>query len=298
MLPIFPVVAFAIAYLVGRVAIRTENLIRFLQRIDNVYPWELQAIGDNAAATVAYACGFGTLGLLAAAVVAGVIRSGQRAGFVRIAVAWVIGAIPLWFFWVAHPPMSNRHAVPGALLTVLLAVLAASRLLPRIRYAALVWLVALVGINWPFGTPSMDFNYFPSGNLAATLSLNRRAFAVCEEIARQVADGPEQVKILLGKPQVDVLGGIDFEPAVEVEMAERSRAVHAVQAYVLVYSDELGRTTTLHGYMHPVHARPYVRLAQVRYYSMWPVDLRPLHGTGVDIVSIDPDDLFDRMSER
>jgi hypothetical protein len=64
-----------------------------------------------------------------------------------------------------------------------------------------VWLIAVVGLNWPFGKPDFDFNYEPSGNLAGAISVNRRAFAVAHDIARTIAEREETAKAILGHPE-------------------------------------------------------------------------------------------------
>jgi hypothetical protein len=145
--------------------------------------------------------------------------------------------------------------VPGAIVTVLLTALLASRVVKRPAYAALVWLIALVVINWPFGEPNIDFNYRPSGNLASTLSANRRAFAVGDEIARTVTERREDYKVILGLPQSEVLGGIDFNPAILVEMASQSKAVRVVDmkwAITTVFTADDDHQTRVFPYLNPV----------------------------------------------
>jgi len=298
LLPAFAVVAAGAAYTVSRVAIRGEDLVEFLKRFGHSYPWQTGAWIDASSVTVIYACGFGTAVLWVAALIAGVVMRAERARTIRAGVAWAIGVLPLWAFWLAHPPMSNRHAVPGALLTALFAVLVASRVLRSVPYAGLVWLFALVTINWQFGEPNFDFNYRPSGNLARTLSVNRRAFTVAEQIARKVIERREPIKVVLGPRPMNIpkkiLGGIDILPSIEVAMASRARTVNTVTGWVLVFTAADGYRTTLIPYMNPMRASKN-GFSRAGYYSPWAANLRPLTARGLQIVSFDPDEMFDQL---
>ena len=299
LLPAFAVVAAGAAYAVSRIAIRGEDLVGFLKRFDQSYPWQTGAWIDASSATVIYACGFGTTALWVAALIAGAVMRAERARTIRAGVAWAIGVLPLWAFWLAHPPMSNRHAVPGALLTVLFAVFVASRVLRSVPHAGLVWLFALVTINWQFGEPNIDFNYRPSGNLARTISVNRRAFTVTEKIARTVVERREPIKVVLGRrltniPKNTILGGMDFLPSIEVAMASRARTVSAVTRWVLVFTAADGYRTTLVPYIDPVRASRS-GFSAAGYYSPWAANLRPLTDRGLQVVSFDPDQMFNQL---
>jgi hypothetical protein len=298
LLPIFAILALTVAYLVGRLALDGDNLIQFLTRVDQQHPWKPAVLVDSSAATGVYACGFGTLLLGALALAVAVARRAHREDAIRIAIAWIIGALPLWLFWLARPPMSSRHAVPGAIVTVLLTALLASRVVKRPAYAALVWLIALVVINWPFGEPNIDFNYRPSGNLASTLSANRRAFAVGDEIARTVTERREDYKVILGLPQSEVLGGIDFNPAILVEMASQSKAVRVVDmkwAITTVFTADDDHQTRVFPYLNPVQGTQLLRYRRIGFYTPWIMSLRPLTKRGVDVVTFDANEMFEGM---
>ena len=288
----FPFLAFGVTYVFGRLIIASLNVIDFLTGVQGRL--ETAALLDSSSMTVAYACGFGTLALLIAAIAAGFVR--QRATAARVAAAWVVGVVPLWLFWLRHPPMSSRHAAPGALITVLLAALVASTLLRKPRYAA-VWLVLVVALNWPFGEPNLDFNYNPSGKLLRTVSVNRRAFAVGDAIGRQVAERQESYKVILGSPHSDVLGGIDFVPAICVAMAKTARSVHPSARYVYSFKMDGRQRTILHPYARASDTRHLTqRHGRVGYYAPWRTDLEPLTKMGVEVTTFDPNSMFEQMS--
>jgi hypothetical protein len=300
LLPAFAAVAAGAAYAVSRIAIRGEDLVEFLKRFDQSYPWQPEAWIDTSSVTVIYACGFGTAALWVVALIAGVVVHTERARTIRAGVAWAIGVLPLWAFWLAHPPMSNRHAVPGALLTVLLAALVASRVLRNVPYAWLVWLFALITINWQFGEPNFDFNYRPSGNLVRTLSVNRRAFTVADQIARNVLERREPIKVVLGptprKIPRNILGGIDIVPSIEVAMASRARTVNTVTRWSLVFTAADGYRTTLIPYINPVSASKS-GFSGAGYYSPWAANLRALTARRLQVVSFNPQEMFDQLEQ-
>jgi len=296
LLPVFPIAAFAATYVVGRVAIKGQDLFGFLGHVGDVHPWTAGKLVESHASTVFCAAGFGTLALLIVAVVIGLTRRDLRATVIRITIAWLVGALPLLLFWLARPPMSTRHAMPAALMTVLVASLLASHVLPRARYVAAVWLIAVVGLNWPFGKPDFDFNYEPSGNLAGAVSVNRRAFAVAHDIARTVVERDEIVKAIMGVPEhgVSALGAIDFTPIILVEMAARSQSARIVGmqwASTVVFRTENRKQTRVFIYMYPERAENLVRM-RAGFYAPWPIDLTPVTRHGIKVMTFDPDEMF------
>jgi hypothetical protein len=298
LLPVFPIAALAATYVVGRVAIVGQDLFGFLGHVGDVHPWSAGKLVESHVATVFYASGFGTLALLIAALAAGLARRGSRATVVRITIAWLVGALPLLLFWLARPPMSTRHAMPAALMTVIVAALLASLLLPRARYVAAVWLIAVVGLNWPFGKPDFDFNYEPSGNLAGAVSVNRRAFAVAHDIARTIVEREETAKAILGYPErgVSALGAIDFMPIILMEMAARSQSagiVNMTWTGATVFRDEDNRQTRVFVYMFSGRAENLVRMRRAGFYAPWPMDLTPVTQHGIKVMTFDPDEMFE-----
>ena len=246
--------------------------------------------------TVFYACGFGTLVVFVLSVLVGLSRRDVRGKTIRIVAAWAVAALPVVLFWLARPPMSTRHAVTAALVTVLLAALAAEPLLPRRRLVPLFWVLAIVALNWPFGRPGPDFNYQPSGNLVSGIAVNRRAYRVVEDIAKSVAGPKESAKMILGHPQEDVLGEIDFVPAILTEMAKSSTAARAANmrwAGAVVFTDRDGKETKVFIYVAPVRAANLAQMRRVGYYSPWNIDLGPLERKGVDVTRFDPNAMFE-----
>jgi hypothetical protein len=290
----YAAVAVAAVYLVTRAAIHDENLPQFFRRWSGIYPWDTDFALDDSWTTALYSCGLGTIVLWAAAALAGFLNRRERYAVIRIAIAWVVGVLPLWIFWLAHPPMSTRHALPGALITVLLAACLASRAFRGIKYAPLVWLVALITANWPLGTPNLDFNYRPSGNLIATLSTSAKARAVRNEIARRIVAQREPIKVILGPRQRNVLGGVDFVPSVEIAMASQSRHIQPVGStgWDLRFTSADGHDTLLLPYMAPAQAAISLRSEAAHFYSPWKVDITPLTSQGTDVTSFDPDAMF------
>ncbi len=297
LLPVFPIVALVVTYVVGRVAIKGQDLFGFLGHVGDVHPWSAERLVESHTSTVFYAAGFGTLALLIAAVVIGVTRRASRAAVIRITIAWLVGALPLLLFWLARPPMSTRHAMPAALMTVLVASLLASLLLPRARYVAVVWLIAVVGLNWPFGKPDFDFNYEPSGNLAGAVSVNRRAFAVAHDIARTVAERDENTKVIMGHPGqgVSTLGAIDFMPVILVEMTARSQSARFIDVKwekMVAFTAGDRRQTRVFTYVFPDRAANLIRVRRAGFYAPWPIDLTPVTKHGIKVMTFDPDEMF------
>jgi hypothetical protein len=299
LLLIFPLVAFAVSAGVGCMALEGKHLLQFLSHIDEENPWSAATLVDSHVSTIFYACGFGTLGVFATTLIAGLARRELRGKVRRIAIAWAVGALPLILFWLARPPMSSRHAMPGVMMTAIIAALMASYVLPRFRYAPVVWLIGLVASNWPFGTPGYDVNYRPSGNLAAGVLVNRRAFAVAHDVARSVAERKEAVKAIIGRPRPDVLGSIDIVQMILVEMGARSTSVRSVDmewTKLAVFTDTDGWTTKLFLYLDPVRATNLTRMRRVGYYVVWPYELELARSQGLKVVSFDPNDMYQRTS--
>jgi hypothetical protein len=309
LLPIFAGLAIGAIYLVIQFAV-AQPVSAFVERFNVLYPYTVKGgVEDDNAVTVAYAVGFGTLILLPAALIYGLVFGDKKGKILRIAIGWVVGILPLWLFWTGHPPMSTRHAAPLALITVIAATLLASRAFKNQRLAAVIWLVALVGINWPFGKPRHDINYYPSGNLAGTLSLNRKAFAVATDIARQVTERRESAKIIIGPEWKEEFGGIDYVPIIEVEMAVRSRSVHAKETkkwqdgYVYVYLDDAGHRTRLFSYVPALVAKDLRRNIRgaVGYYSPWKRNnksLMHLKKNGIQVTAFNPDKMIEELHKR
>lgn len=295
-LPGFAILTFAVAYGVASLAIDSTNLLAFLTRVNSMHPWKTAELAESHTSTVFYACGFGTIAIFATGAVAGLVRRGARGQTVRIVVAWAIAALPVVLFWLARPPMSTRHAVPCALVTVLMAAILADRLVPSRRLAPLLWVVAIVVLNWPFGSAGLDFNYQPSGNLAAGIAVNRRAYAVVETIAKRVADRNESAKVILGYPREDILGEIDFVPAILVEMSKYATAARATNmrwAGAVVFTDGKEKDTKVFIYVPPVRAVNLANMRRVGYYSPWNADLAPLEKRGLAVTTFDANAMFE-----
>jgi hypothetical protein len=310
LLPGVAAVSVLAAFLVARFAIEDRGLAEFLSLIDRSYPWTPKYLRHVATMTVVFSCGIGTLLLLAGALLLGFLNSERRRDTGRILVAWAVGALPIWLFWIARPPMSTRHALPGVVVTVLLAALAASQLRKTWpAYAPWVWLAALVGLNWPLGTPNFDFNFFPSGNLAATTEKNRRAFEVGEELGRQIAARRQPVKVLFSKFYADKLGRIDFTPSIAIALARRSVAVHSAKpegAARVVSSDQRllfvepdGYETLFLPYQNSLkHTRQILNgwdPVGAGYYSIVADDVSALIEAGIDVKSFDVEEMFTEL---
>jgi hypothetical protein len=287
-LPLAAVAAAAAALVVTRVAIDARNVELFLRDVGGYYAWDARQVFEAPAATVLYSCGFGTLGLFVVAGVGALWRRDSRVEALRLLAAWALGALPLWIFWMGRPPMSSRHAVPGVVVTVLVAAVLGHRAF-KWRRGPVVWVLLVVGANWWFGQPSHDFNYRPSGNLVETLRVNRRAFAVAEGIARDVVRRNESDKVLMGKRRDDVLYGIDLLPFVEVAMAQKSKRVSALgNGWPLEFTDARGRITRTHPNTSLSAALRYPTRSTT-YYALYGDDLTPLKRQGKRVVSFDPD---------
>jgi hypothetical protein len=297
MLPAFALLAVGVAYIMGQVVIDGENLFHFLTNVGSRYPWSMDTLHTSSAVTYAYGCGVGTLLLFVAAMIVGLIRHEHRGMILRVAVAWAIGVLPLWLFWLARPPIVIRHAVPGILVTVLLAALVASRVFPRRRFVPVLWGIAIILINWPFGEPALDFNVRPSGNLWGGVVTNRRAYAVVDEVADRVAARRDPIKVFLGGSQTHVLGGVDPVPAIMVEIARDSqtaRRVKARWAAVYEFTGRDGYLTKITQISHVNRALDYVGVPGVRYYALWTANLKPIERRRAPVEKFDLNAMFEQ----
>jgi hypothetical protein len=296
-LPVIAVVAALCAMAFSDAVIAGESLKTFLAKVDGIYPWQADEVFAGPAATVLYSCGIGTWILMALALVLALARKpGWRDPGVRL-LAWGVGALPIWLFWVARPPMSNRHAAPGIFVTVIVAALLGQRAF-RFRYAAAVWVVALVAVNWFFGEPSHDFNYRPSGNLAATLRVHNQAFEVAHNIAVETVARDEAAKVLIGSPRRDVLHNIDLLPFVEVAMADRANAVRAFgNGWPLEFAMNNGRKTQTRPYTRLEHA---LRMPQKggTYYALYGDDVQQLVDQEKATMTFDPNARLRALERR
>jgi hypothetical protein len=202
----------------------------FVQTWSEFHPGRPGRLLSDHSLTILYGCGWMTLILWFVVLAVRVVWRRQSGEVLREGLAWAVATTPLWLFWLLHPPMSTRHALPGILLTSLFATLGASRLLPRPIWA-LLWVVAVLGGNALFGAPGFDINYDPSGRLFTALRVNQRAYAVGGEIARAVAERRENVKVVYGELQPEVLGGLDFHPLIEFALACQARSVRCQKQY-------------------------------------------------------------------
>jgi hypothetical protein len=296
-IPVFVLLAVGLIYAVQRLALDGDPW-DFVSSFNEKHPF---APNTRHSIRALYACGVGTFALWLVTIIAGLLRRDERGNTFRIIAGWAIAALPLWVFWMGHPPMTTRHVVPAAVVTALFAALTASRTFGRFRYLPAVWGMALVAINWPFGTPGLDINNFPSGDLIQSVSSNRKAFRVVDDIARQIADVREPVKVIVGRRQREAFGGIDFIPTIQVEMASRSKSSRAVKlnvsgGYLQEFTDHDGFTTILYPY---IPAGPYARFVGRRknagYYSFWSVDLAPLEQEGFPVKQFHPVEMLEKL---
>ena len=107
-----------------------------------------------------------------------------------------------------------------------------------------------------------------------------------------MAQRREPAKVVVGNPLRRVLGGIDFMPSIEVEMASRSQVVHAVESgWNLVFVARDGYRTRLFPYVRP-------RLDQdltpgTGYYSPWAPVVRSLTDLGFPIVGFNANQMYE-----
>jgi hypothetical protein len=297
LLPGLAGVALFTAYICSRIAIAGGNVVDFMTRWRGIYPWQSNALIDASADTILYSCGLGTVLLFLLGLVWGATSRVNRGRVAWIALAWAVAVLPLWVFWLAHPPMSNRHTVPGALITAILAALVASHAFKGWRYAPVMWMIALIGVNWTLGEPSLDFNYRPSGKLASTLSLNRRAFAVAEQIADDVVRRREPLKIVIGPYNRKVLGGIDFVPFINIKLASQSESVRAINTgRELIFTASDGYETRFFPYWK-IGLRA-LTFRNAGFYSPWGENVQPLKARGLKVVSFDPDEMLLQLERQ
>jgi hypothetical protein len=268
-----------------------------------LYPGNASPLDDPFSLTTLYSVGVGTMILWCAAVIVGLMRRGARRATLQTLLAWAIAVLPLWLFWMTRPPMSSRHALPGAILTVLFAAVLAGRQLRRWPFLAPAWVVGLLLANAPFGSSDFDFNYRPCGNLPRGARLNRQAFEVGMTIADAITARPERTKALIGSPDKDVLGGIDLLPLVELSMAARSahvRCVGQIRGHTdphtrdIVFSSTDGRQTNLLRYVEPRRVAFY-RGEDVGFYAPWGLQGARINVADVDVMEFDPQAIHDAM---
>jgi hypothetical protein len=266
-----------------------------------LYPGRESPLADPFSTTTLYSVGLGTTILWGGATVVGLLRPSTRNATARTSLAWAIAVLPLWIFWMMRPPMSSRHALPGAILTVLFAALLAGRQARRWPWLAPVWLVVLLLVNSGFGAPVYDFNYRPSGDLPGGTRLNRQAYAVGMDIAEDIATPEEHIKAILGEPDPAVLGGIDLLPLIEYAMASRSVRMHCLGKYRgptdghsrdIAFTDRAGRETLL---LRSVEAKRVglYRGEGIGLYAPWGLQGARINVLGVEVVQFDPQRLFD-----
>jgi len=294
-LPAVAVVASGLVLLLSRLLI-AQTYGDFASGWAGLYPGRSSPLEDPFAATTLYSVGVGTAILWGLATLAGVIRPSTRRDTLRALLAWSLAVLPLWMFWMTRPPMSSRHALPGAVLTALFAAWLAGRQAPRTAWLAPVWLVVLLLLNGVWGTPGFDFNYRPSGRLPAGARLNRQAFAVGQSIADEIAAPTDRIKAILGEPDPDVLGGIDLLPLVEFAMASRSVQTRCVgqidgptdpHTHDIIFTDASGRETRLLRYVDPRRVGLY-RGDGVGFYAPWGLQGARVNVLGVEVVTFDP----------
>ena len=300
-LPLLPLLAFGLSCLVASFTIDGKSLIEFLTKIDDTHPWRPTELVDAQVSTIFYAMGFGTLAVMGIALLFGATRRAMRDDVLRIGIAWLVAAVPLILFWLGRPPMSTRHTLPSALMTGLFAALLLSKLPLRFRFAPGLATLLLVGLNWPFGTPGHDFQYDPSGNLSAGLVKNRRAYEVVHQVARQIADSKRPTRVVLGPPDPEVLGHIDFFPAVMVEMAMRSQTAQKAPPPikgegggqgVTLFEDASGKTTLAFTCGYPDPFRELTRMGRFHYFAPYGLKDDGQARPKVKIRVFDPEALF------
>jgi len=217
--------------------------------------------------------------------------------------AWAVAVLPLWLFWMTRPPMSSRHALTGAMLTVLIAAMLAGQQLRRWPLLAPLWLAVLLLMNAPFGSKDYDFNYRPNGNLPQGARMNRQAFAVGMSIADAITEHTDRTKALIGEPDEEVLGGIDLLPLVEFSMADRSATVRCVgqisgqidpHTRDIVFTSPDGWQTNLLRYVEPRRVGFY-RGKGVGFYAPWGLQGARINVLGVEVVEFDPQAIHEQM---
>jgi hypothetical protein len=302
MLPIVAAVSGGVALLASRLLV-AESSTGFASGWMALYPGESSSLVDPISITTLYSVGLGTMLLWTAAVVVGLLRRSTRRAMLRLVVAWVVAVWPLWLFWMSRPPMSSRHALPGAVVTVLLAAQAASLVWGRRPRWAVVWLVLLIGINATLRSQSFDFNYRPSGDLMQGADRNRRAFAVATHIADRISEPVDRTKILLGRSDPDILSNLDLLPFIEYAMASQSTQVRCLgrigqkqdhHMRDLVFTAPEGRETKLLRGVDPRRVGLY-RGEGVGFYAPWGLQGATVNVLGVEVVEFDPVSIYETM---
>ena len=199
--------------------------------------------GEFDLGSIAYATGFGTLLLLLSSMLLGAVRGG--ADIMRLMMGWLLAVVPLWLFWAAVPPLSTRHCLPGALVTAIVAGVAAARAAPNLRRFAPAWPLLLVVSNWFVGTPGVDVNYKLSGDLAGNFRNSRAAFGAAQQVVDDIMAADASCYVVLhltASPQV--LDGIDIMPLFRYELAKSGAFVsnqeHPRSPYHLRVQEDYG----------------------------------------------------------
>lgn len=316
---LFPILAAGVLWLVTTLVLNDTGLTGFMGGWRQSYPGGqlLSLFFDPGNLTVINACGWGTVGLAAMTILIGIFRASQRSMMLRILAAWILSSWPLWLFWmqrhlVASHPMSTRHALPGCLVTALFASLSAAMLFQQRRWTWIAWPFVVVGLNWPFGVPNYEFNYLPSGNLAAGVRMNRDAFAIGEEIGRRIAMQEAETIIILGgwadrDVRAEILDGIDLVPSISIALASESTEVviadkHPLQVYFptpqgLSFLRKDGSTTDFLPYVSVYRLNDFPLSQKTLYYTLRPLrswEREQLNAQEVEVVEIDPRVLLEK----
>jgi hypothetical protein len=287
----------AILFWVATRLLVQQSYFEFAQNWNQYHPGRPDVILAGQTRTIAYGCGWATLTMLVCLLLPRLFRRAQHGDALREALAWGVATMPLWTFWLLHPPMSTRHALPGILVTSILATLVASRLFPRPMWIAPLWLAVVLGGNALFGTPGFDINYDPSGRLLAGLRMNQRAYAVGTEIARAVAGRQENVKVVFGELQPSILGGLDFHPMIEFALACQARTVRCQSRYGAprdlhdidpIFTDADGHTTKLYRVTDFRRQRAY-QAEDTAFYAPWGTGNHKMY---VPVMQFDPQQLY------
>jgi len=298
-LPVMVLGVAVLYWLITMLAVR-QSYFEFADTWSNYTPGRADAVLGEHSLTILYGCGWATLALWLLVLLASVFRPGHRMSALREAIAWVVATSPLWMFWLLRPPMSTRHALPGILVTVVFATLAASRMLPRPVWVAPLWLLAVLGGNAFFGSPGFDINYDPSGKLFVALQVNQRAYAVGTEVARAVCERRDSVKVIYGEADEAVFGGLDIHPLIEFAMACQSTEVRCRGQYGqegkrhpldLVFTGEDGHETQM---FRVVDFKEQLSFQAVNtgFYAPWGTGNKEMR---VPVMSFDPRQLYRSM---
>ena len=288
-------------WVLTRILVR-QPYSEFARGWNEFHPGRPDTLFADHSITVAYGCGWATLTLFALLFLARLFRRQHTAAALREVLAWAVATLPLWVFWLLHPPMSTRHALPGILVTTLFATLAASRLFAKPVWLAPVWLLLLLGGNGLFGVPGFDINYNPSGRLFPALRVNQHAYAVATEIAEVITRRPENVKVVFGELQPQVLGGLDFHPMIEYAMACTAKTARCTSHYGMPKSGHWMDLVFTHADGHETKLFRVTDFRRQRAYQAENTGLYAPWGTGsekmsVPVMSFDPNALYQQIRQ-